>query len=385
MKTFLQKLRKTPRNIVMVIGIFVFAGIGTVLIVNSQAATPTTSFEAEAGTRTGNASILTDSGASGGSAVKFSAAGSSSCPNSNFNTPGGPDPWGGCWPGPGNTGYTAAPGYPGSLTNFTGTLQSNTTYSFKRFPAGFTIGPEISNVTFYGCRFDGDDNSSWNVRIDGQNVTFDYSSFVPGVLTAPPVPNNGSSQFGTWQLATNPGKMTVTNSEFWGWANGIMYQSRAGAAYTFTARNNYLHDARDTGGDVDHTDGILQHAGLAQNSIIDHNVIMSEGNTNGIAMQEQEALDLTITKNLVSGFGYTVAIAKQKMTNVQFTDNVFSTKFKPQWGPLYAWPSGGASTNNTWRRNTWFVAPGGYSTTTSDSGKYWWPDGTRSATDYSGT
>lgn len=365
-------------------GMLVFAAIGTALIISSYAATPTVSFEAEAGTRSGNASTLTDSGASGGGAVKFGVTGGSACPNNNFNTPGGPDSWGGCWPGPGNTGHTAAPGYPGSVTDFTGSLQSNSTVSFKRFPVGFTIPANISNITFYGCVFLGADSSSWNVRMDGQNVTFDYSSFIPQGQAAPPVAHTGSSQFGIWQYYDNPGKMTVTNSEFWGWANGIMYYSRAGAQYTFTARNNYLHDARADGGGVDHTDGILQHDAFAQNSVIDHNTIMTAGNTNGIAMQEQEAADLTITKNLLSGFGYTVAIAKQKMTNVQFTDNVFSTAIQPQWGPLYSWPSGGTSTNNTWRRNTWFVAPGGYSSASGDSGKYWWPDGTLSATDYTG-
>ncbi|TAH34230.1 hypothetical protein EYC59_03005 [Candidatus Saccharibacteria bacterium] len=65
-----------------VAGIFVFAAIGTVLLVSSHAATPTTNFEAEAGTRSGNTTVITDSGASGASGVKFNAAvsGTRTCP-----------------------------------------------------------------------------------------------------------------------------------------------------------------------------------------------------------------------------------------------------------------------------------------------------------------
>ena len=47
------------------------AVIGTVFILASQAATPVTSFQAEAGTRSGNVTTVTDATASAGSAVKF--------------------------------------------------------------------------------------------------------------------------------------------------------------------------------------------------------------------------------------------------------------------------------------------------------------------------
>jgi hypothetical protein len=66
-------------------------------------------------------------------------------------------------------------------------------------------------------------------------------------------------------------------------------------------------------------------------------------------------------------------------SNVTFTDNYFGTDIKPVWGPLYDWADGNG---NVWRRNRWRVAPGGYSTTTADDGKYWLPNGTKSATDY---
>lgn len=81
------------------------------------------SSQAESGTRNGNASTVADTSASGGNAVKFGQAQASSCVGP-ANTPGGPDPWGGCWPGPHNTGFPQ--GLPGdmrtpvTLTNYTG-------------------------------------------------------------------------------------------------------------------------------------------------------------------------------------------------------------------------------------------------------------------------
>jgi hypothetical protein len=59
----------------LVVFVAAFAAIGTVLIVNSRAATPVASFEAEAGTRSGNVAQVADAGASGGNAVKFGTPG----------------------------------------------------------------------------------------------------------------------------------------------------------------------------------------------------------------------------------------------------------------------------------------------------------------------
>lgn len=63
--------------------------------------------EAEQGTRTVNAQTVSDSSASNSSAVKFQAASEGGCASSTPNTPDGPDPWGGCWPGPVSTGIPA--------------------------------------------------------------------------------------------------------------------------------------------------------------------------------------------------------------------------------------------------------------------------------------
>ena len=80
------------------------------------------SSESEAATRSGNVAVVNDSTASSGGAVKFGQA-ATACVGNPYE-PGGPDPWGGCWPGPQNTGYPK--GLPGdsrtpvTLTNYTG-------------------------------------------------------------------------------------------------------------------------------------------------------------------------------------------------------------------------------------------------------------------------
>lgn len=49
----------------------IFAAVGALLVVLTRAETPTVNFEPEAGTRSGNASVISDTTASGGSALKF--------------------------------------------------------------------------------------------------------------------------------------------------------------------------------------------------------------------------------------------------------------------------------------------------------------------------
>ncbi len=87
------------------------------------------SAQAESGTRSANATLVSDTSASGGSAVKFGASVPAGSCVGAANEPGGPDPWGGCWPGPHNTGYPQ--GLPGdarpatTLTNYSGPAEIN--------------------------------------------------------------------------------------------------------------------------------------------------------------------------------------------------------------------------------------------------------------------
>lgn len=107
----------------------VFIGVAAYAAVNIFSAT-----EVEGGTRAGNVATLSDATASGNSATKFGQSASSclyprvtvtsgnqsSYPAYPVNTqvyvPSGADPWGGCFPGPNNTGVPAGT----QLTAYTG-------------------------------------------------------------------------------------------------------------------------------------------------------------------------------------------------------------------------------------------------------------------------
>jgi hypothetical protein len=368
----LGQFAQNNKRSVGILAVLVFAAVSTVLLVNSRAATPVASFEAEVGTRSGNATLVSDAAASAGQAVKF---------GSPTVVPTG-------WPNATNTGYKNAPDYPGSLTNCSGPIQSNTTYRFCNFGSGLGIGTSSNhpvNVTFYGCRFASNAVADANVAVYGDNISFDYSTFEPSADTAPPTSYSQGYQYGI--DLRYAGRVTVDHSDFWGWGNGIQF-GYSTQAKPFVVKNTWFHDARDDGGGIDHTDAILSNEGGPTYMVFDHNTIASVGNTQGLALQtESQGYDrVTITNNYFSGFGYTVAIGENlQSTNITFTGNTFGTDFKPVYGPLYSdadWNF--ASKGNLWRNNKWRVVPGSYYTPTSDDGKFWLPSGNKSTTDYAG-
>lgn len=346
---------------------------------------------------------------SAGVATYHHVAGSSSvCPSPTANAPDGSDAFGGCYPGPETTGPDAAPDWPGSFTDQGETgctlpIQSNTTYNFCDFDAGLAIGSSgspLSNVTFHGCRFKGVSVEDANIVVfgadGGTGITFEYVEVAPG-SASPPTPYNQSYQYGIvadGSFNSFAGKLTVRYSDIWGFGNAIAVEgSTQSNPHTFT--DNYIHDAANDGGSY-HTDGIgdLSGSGVGSYVVINHNTIISAGNTNGIAFQEGVYDHFTVTKNLFSGFGYTVAIwAQNGSTNIEFTDNLYSTILLPDAGPLYP-QDFFDTTGSTWRRNKWEVPAGAAWGKTEHDGMFWMPvndlvvgtDDTQyvSATDYTG-
>jgi hypothetical protein len=95
--------------------ILTFGVIGMLLLISIKAATPTAHFEPEDGAVASPATVVSDGAASGGDAVRFGTTPTGGC-TGTVNDAGGPDPWGGCWPGPQNTGVPAGT----TLTAYTG-------------------------------------------------------------------------------------------------------------------------------------------------------------------------------------------------------------------------------------------------------------------------
>lgn len=147
MKKIFTKFRWNSTNTKVIIVVVAFGVIGSVLLFESHAATPTANIEAENGTIAAPATSVADSGASGGNAVKFTTGGGTSCATSTPNVPDGPDGLGGCFPGPNNTGPNAAEA---TMTAYTGSCTvtaANTTIDSKVVNCSpLVVGPAANNL-----------------------------------------------------------------------------------------------------------------------------------------------------------------------------------------------------------------------------------------------
>jgi hypothetical protein len=172
----------------LVLAVFVIAG--SVWYAASKAATPFVAAEPENGTISAPAAKVTDSGASGGSAVAFKAesggggGGGGSCPAAKYTitstdvsnkknsgypagtqlyVPGSPDPWGGCFPNAANTGIpagTTLTAYSGSCTITT----ANTVIDGKTINCDMSI--RASNVTIKNSKI-----TAGNLNVDSGSLT----------------------------------------------------------------------------------------------------------------------------------------------------------------------------------------------------------------------
>lgn len=298
------------------------------------------------------------------------------------------------WPDSTNTGFVNAPGFPGTLTPFNGTITSNTTYNFRSFVSQVNIGTTptpVANVIFNGCQFVGSGgvgNMATLIKTNGP-LQFNYCSFQPqGVVE--PGPSGGVTLAQSYQFALTAqgsfgtfctGSLLVDHCDIWGFGNAVGVQG-GNQANPHIYQNNYVHDmCLDS---TYHGDGIgCPGGGVESYTVIRHNNIQALGNTQGLAYQNSAVgstwSNFTITNNLIGGWGYGVAVvgyAVGDVPNITFTDNTYSTGLQAQFGPLY---SGGpeffwtAATGGLWRRNRWLVPPNAAWGHSQYSGYYWLP------------
>jgi hypothetical protein len=244
--------------------------------------------------------------------------------------------------GAANTGYQHAPGYPGHLKDCSNlAVQSNSTYKYCDFAGGLEISNGVVDVTFIGCRFASNAVEDANVADYGDGMKFLYSTFEPSTVPAGPGPtsahapdiaNGQGYQYGIDQRAN--GSLTVDYSDFWGFAEAMQlgYSSKSKPVIV---SNSWIHNPRDPGSS-DHTDGILENYGGLSYMTFDHNTIVGDGNTNGMALQGQHYDHVTITRNYFSGYGYMInSGADGRSTNMVFTDNVWGDRHQADlWPPL---------------------------------------------------
>ncbi len=198
--------------------------VGTALLFSSHAATPTAAYEAEAGTRSGNASLISDSGASGGSAVKFSST-ASACPVSTPNKADGPDPWGGCFPGPLTTGVpagTTLTSYSGCSGGETVITTANTVIDSKT--VNCTIIINAANVMIKNTKVNG------GVLLDTDNASSSGWSFTL---------QDSEVDIGVVQLASvAAGNMTVIRSNVHGGETAVQCEEKSTHC---VVQDSYLH------------------------------------------------------------------------------------------------------------------------------------------------
>ncbi len=211
--------------------------------------------ELEYTTKTGAVATLPDASASGGAAIRFGQQ-PIGCP-SEPNTPGGEDPWGGCWPGPHNTGYPR--GLPGDtrppvmLTPYTG-------------PCSISQSNVVIDSKEVNCD---------RLRITGQNVTI-VNSLINGRIDTPnPMDPQYSFSFTLTdssvavgdllgEKAVKLGNMVLTRADITGTTNSVTCTANC------TVVDSWLHEQATDPEGIMHVSGIRQGNGglYRHNSII---------------------------------------------------------------------------------------------------------------------
>jgi hypothetical protein len=140
---------KQETNLKIAAAVALVVALAAVAIVLTRASGFFAASEVEQGALATNAKMVNDSSASGGRAVQFTApvvvggGGSGTCAVSTANVPDGPDPWGGCWPGPTTTGV------PGGTSLSKPSLNSDGDYVVTT-PNAIVSGIDLTGVSGEG-------------------------------------------------------------------------------------------------------------------------------------------------------------------------------------------------------------------------------------------
>jgi hypothetical protein len=262
------------------------------------------------------------------------------CGGASPNTPGGPDPWGGCWPGPDNTG-------PSSGTAFTPYHGSCTIAANNAVVDAKTINCDLdvtgSNVTIENSEINGTVHNNGNGHLLIENSVLnggdDHSETVGG------------------------SDITILGSNLY----GDQHEFHCGSGCTL--ENSWLHDNFNGNALGWHQNGFLSNGG-SNFSIVHNSVYCVGGCTADIAfIPDDDISNATVSKNLLVATQYasyclypsSAHPAKPGVVEeMTITDNVFQRG--PQgdcagYGPVYGWDTPTASPgdgyHNVWSGNVW--------------------------------
>lgn len=333
------------RSVMIILVVCLFGSIGVVMVFISSAAPFQASFEAESGANSATAVKISDSAASNTSAIKFTNTPVTSCPQNTPNTPDGPDPWNGCWPGPQTTGIAGCP----ALTTHNGDLNigSNTTVENKLINGQLRIGASgATNITIRcvkvmsGTFFPVDterDNATSPTHILLERVEVDCGGS--------PTTHAGLLLYG----------ITVRKLNVHNCMDGLRYGGNV------VLEDSYCHDLYAQGDEAQENHYDCSQTGGGENFTIRHNSLVGR-DTSDIALWPEvwngtvvPIKNILVERNLLIGTpGYKLYIGKDhanvpgnagSATNITVRENRFG-------GGGYG-PCSVTNANPTWTNNVW--------------------------------
>jgi hypothetical protein len=277
--------------------------------------------------------------ASGTGSAGTTPAVAANCGGAAANTPGGPDPWGGCWPGPGNTGVPAGV----SLSSYNGPCEISKDTVITDETVNCALSVNSGNLTLDDSMVNGEvyNNGSGSVLIEHSTL-------------------NGGSDMTETVLGSD---LTILSSNLYG------NQHEVYCGGDCTIENSWLHDNYDFGSS-DHQNGFLSTGGDTYD--LQHNTVGCVGGCTGdiTFIPNSDVSEATVSKNLLVAAPdaayclYPSSDAPSKpgvVEQMTITDNVFQRGANgtcATYGPVYGWdwPTGTPNTDgfdNVWSGNTW--------------------------------
>lgn len=311
-----------------------------------------------------NASLVTDPTSSKGKVLQFGfnqpsgGGGSVSC-TGQANTPNGPDPWGGCFPGTGTTGVPAGV----TLVNVDSGTKNPPNAALPADNTGWAYSTTDGYITVTATNavMDGITDSNGIYVPPGKSLTLKNSHTglinVEGSVVVDHSELDGGDQ---WQWSTITGddltqSITVKYSNLHGGEHEVKCYGNC------DIENSWLHDNANGAAAGAHQNGFFTNGGT--NYTLRHNNIYCTGGcTADVAMLSTDT-NLTAANNLLVASpdsAYCVypgpnSPNQSGINNMVWQNNVFqkgSTGKCATYGPVYGWyPSTG--TGNVWSGNIW--------------------------------
>jgi hypothetical protein len=299
-------------------------------VFNSHAAGAPVAVEAENGTVTTGATIITDTTASGQRAIQFAAAILSPTGTTNpTSTPGTRN----CPPLPAHPDANCTGVTPGiTLTNASTmeVTQDGAVIENLNFTGRLTITG--NNVIIRNIKLTTSDY--YGVMVYGSNLTIEDSTLIGSSNTQAPL------------AAINNGSFHALRVNVSGAGDGVSIGNDS------SLTDSYVHDLDNSPGQ--HNDGINAD-GRQRSSIIHNTILNSNSQTSAVTIgNTNDPSDLLVKDNLLAGGGYTVyaGLGAGAGHGIIFQNNIFSRQYFPNsgyYGTVAYWQSGNG---NVWSGNT---------------------------------